>query len=141
MTSELDSTAETAREQNLRRRYRTRITMASIIYVVVLAPVTFWGGLGGHSAWRFLFALLPVLPAAWMAAIIIARFRELDEYQVRLAFPGIASALVSAMLASVTIGFLGITGLNLPGVGWIVFVAGMGTWWLVSQLTGAAKQF
>jgi hypothetical protein len=141
MTSELDSAAETPREQSLRRRYRRRILVATVTYVVVLIPVTFWGGLDGHSAWRFAVALIPLAPAAWMGALIIARFRELDEYQVRLAFPGVAAAFAVAMLASVTIGFLSNAGLDVPFTGWLVFVLGMGTWWVVNQVTGAAKQF
>jgi len=117
------------------------MTVASLSYTAVLIPVTFWGGLSGTSPWRFAIGLLPVIPAAWMFAIIISRFRELDEYQLRIAFPGVGAALAAAMLTSVTVGFVSLAGAAIPGTAWIIFAVGMITWWIVNQVTGAARQF
>jgi hypothetical protein len=133
--------SEPPRERDLRRKYRRRISLASAAYVVVLLPVTFWGGLDGQSPWRFAIALIPLLPAAWMCAVIIGRFRQLDEYQLRLAFLGIAAAFVVTMLTTATIGFLSIAGLVVPFGPWIIFAAGGATWWITNQITGAAQQF
>jgi hypothetical protein len=132
---------ETPREQELRRRYRRHIFAATLGYVAVLAPVAFWGGLDGTSPWRFVFAALPLLPAAWMFAVIVRRFRELDEYQLRLAFPGVGAGLAAAMLSSVTFGFLSLAGLAMPLIPWLIVFIGGGTWRVVNQITGAAKQF
>ncbi|HEY0248108.1 MAG TPA: hypothetical protein VGC45_07585 [Gryllotalpicola sp.] len=141
MTSNLDITAETRLERARRRSYRLHIGLAMLAYLAVLAVGLIWGHLDGTSPWRFTFALAPVAPAAWMAAAAIRRFRQLDEYQLKIAFPGIAAGFTVGMLAAVTVGFLGIAGLAVPFPAWIVFTTAMMTWWITNRLTGAAKQF
>lgn len=141
MTSNLDTRDETQLERARRRSYRLHIGSAVLVYLGALTAALVWGHLDGTSPWRFVFAAAPIVPVAWMAAIAIRRFRQLDEYQLKIAFPGVAAGFVVGMLTSVTVGFLGIAGLAVPLPAWIVFATAMVTWWIVNQFTGAAKQF
>jgi len=97
-------------------------------YALVLAAVLSWGGLDGHSSWRFVWALAPVLPAAWIARAVLRHVRRVDEYQKLLLLQSLAVGFAVAMLTAITLGFLGTAGLSLADAPWIVYGAGMLGW-------------
>lgn len=104
-------------------------------YVLVLSAVLAWGDLGGHSGWRYLWALLPVVPAGWVVRAVVRHVRRIDDYQRRLLFEALGVAFGVTMIASVTVGFLGIAGLTLSAsvAGWLIYSAGMLTWLVVAN--------
>ena len=114
--------------------------MGIAAYVFAQFAVFRWGHLGGTSSWRWLWAFVPLVPAAWIVVSIVLRAMQLDEYQVKLLFKGLAVGFPVAMLAAATLGMLGIAGLDIPYAGWIVFAAGAAAWQTTNVITGAAWQ-
>lgn len=101
-------------------------TMAA--YVVVLVLVVTFGGMDGNNPTRFAWALLPVIPLAWVIWAIVRHLRRIDELQSRQTYQGLSVGFGAAMLAAVTTGFLAIAGLDLRFSGWIIFAIGMLGW-------------
>lgn len=124
MTSKLDSRGDRARA----RAYHLDFWPGIVGYVAVLAAVTIFGDLDGTSPWRFVWALLPVLPALWVIRAVVRHVQRIDDYQRGLLLRGLAVGFAAAMIASITIGFLGVAGLDVPMTGWIVYGVGMVTW-------------
>lgn len=133
MTSYLDSGSRSAGDRARDRAYSRDFWPGMLGYVVVLTAVIIWGHLDGHSSWRYLWALLPVVPALWIVRAVVRQVTRIDDYQRLLLLRGLAVGFAIAMIASLTVGFLGVAGLALPGAGWIIYVAGMLGW----AVTGA----
>lgn len=104
-------------------------------YVGCLIAALVWGNLDGDSPWRFVWALLPVLPVVWIAFAVIRHMRRVDAYMRQLLFQGLSAGFAVAMVASVTLGFLTIAGLEMPDVSWIIFSVGM-LGWAVASIIG-----
>ncbi|MFN8077824.1 MAG: hypothetical protein U0Q15_20725 [Kineosporiaceae bacterium] len=132
MTSDLDSPSLGDRARA--RAYSVDFGLAMAAYLVVLVAVLTFGGLDGDAPSRFVWALLPVLPAAWMLWAVQRHLARLDDYQRRLLLHGIAVGFGAAMLAAVTLGFLAAAGWAPEATPWLVFGAGMGGWGVASIL-------
>jgi hypothetical protein len=104
-----------------------------IAYGLVLLVVLRWGGLDGPSPWRFAWALLPVVPTLWTVRAVLRHFRRVDEYERFLLLQGLGAGFAIAMIASLTLGFLGLAGLPVRLGGWVVYGTGM-LGWLVTSL-------
>jgi hypothetical protein len=139
MTSELDMGGRCEGDRIRLRLYLLDFVPGVIGYAVVLAAVVVWGHLGGHSPWRYLWAVLPVLPALWVVWAVWRHIGRIDDYQRLLLLRGLAGGFAVAMIAAITMGFLGMAGPpNLPLItGWAVYSAGM-VGWLVSAAAGGA---
>jgi len=105
-------------------------------YVVVLVFVLIFGNLDGTSPWRFVWAILPVLPLLLVLRAVSRHLRRIDEFQQHQLLQGLGIGFAVAMIAAVTVGFLGIAGLDMRLAGWIIFAAGMAGW--VVGAAGAA---
>jgi hypothetical protein len=137
MTSDLDTGGESSTELRRRSVFRLQIWVGAGCYVAASFALGLWGhGVGG---WRFVLAVLPLLAVVWMVIVIVRRVRQMDEYQIKLFFPGLAAGFIVSMIAALTLGTLGSAGLNLPNGGWIVAVLGLLSWEFTNLLTGAAK--
>jgi hypothetical protein len=134
MTSELDTTKASVGDRARARTFHREFWPAMIAYGVLLAAAITWGDLDGPAPSRFVWALLPVLPIAWTAFTIIRHLRRVDDYQRLLLLQGLATGFVVAMLVSVTVGFLGVAGLELVGAGWIIYGAGMFGWLVAGSI-------
>src|SRR3954452_16164751 len=128
MTRSLDGRRRSEGDRAKARAYNREFWPGMAAYMLVLAAVLRWGGLDGHSPWRFVWALAPVLPAAWTVAGVLRHVRRVDEYQRVLLLQSIAVGFAVAMLTAVTLGFLGIAGLSSAEAPWIVYLAGMLGW-------------
>ncbi|GAB2815041.1 hypothetical protein GCM10027022_01310 [Alpinimonas psychrophila] len=134
MTNNLDSSGVSAGDRAISRSYLREFWSGMIAYFVILAAVLLWGQLDGDSPWRFVWALLPVLPALWLVVALLRHIRRIDDYQRQLLLQGLAAGFALAMLASVTFGFLAIAGLEVPGMAWIIYSIGMLGWLVASQV-------
>ena len=131
MTSDLDNTRDpdvSLGDRARSRAYHREFWPGMAGYVVVLLAVSFWGRLDGTSPWRFVLALLPMLPLVLVVRAVVKHLHRVDDYQRQLTYRGLAFGFLVAMMASLTIGFLGFAGLQVPGAGWIVWSLGMGGW-------------
>jgi hypothetical protein len=126
MSNKLDSTGDRARA----RAYYRDFWPGIIAYVAVLGAVLAWGGLDGPSGWRYVWAVLPVLPGLWIVRAVVRQLRRCDEYQRVLLLQSMAAGFGVAMVAAVTVGFLALAGLDLPHgfAGWTVYITGMIGW-------------
>lgn len=104
-------------------------------YVVVLGAALVWGHLEGNSPWRFVWAVLPVVPALWILRAVLRHLRRVDDYQRLLLLQGLGVGFAVSMVTALTLGFLGIAGLPMGAAGWIVYGLGMLGWLVASQLT------
>jgi hypothetical protein len=136
MTSRLDSDRSSAGDQAKARAYSREFWPGMATYAIVLTTVLTWGDLDGHSPWRFVWALAPVLPAAWTVRAVLRQVHRVDEYQQLLLLRSLAVGFAVAMLAAITLGFLTIAGLRLADAPWIVVGAGMLGWALTGICVG-----
>ena len=131
MTSDVDS----GRSTGDRRRawaYHRDFWPGIVGYAVVLGAVTVWGGLDGGSPWRYVWAVLPVLPALLIVRAVVRHLRRIDEYERLLLLQGLGVGFAVAMITAMITGFLGVAGAAALGSGWIVFLAGMVAWALAT---------
>jgi len=134
MTSDLDKSSGSAGDRARTRAYNWDFWPGVVGYAVVLGAVLVWGDLDGTSSWRYLWAVLPVAPALGMVRAMLRHIRRIDHYQRLLLLQGLGAGFAMAMVASLTVGFLGIAGLPMRGAGWVVYSAGMLGWLVASRL-------
>ena len=138
MTSFLDklgsaggSLGDTARAKAYYRDFLPGIAA----YLLVLAAVLLWGHLDGTSPARWVWALAPVLPAAWIVVAVVRHLHRLDDYQRLLLLQNLGVGFAVAMLSAITVGFLGIAGLPMMAAGWVIYAAGMAAWLVAATIT------
>lgn len=119
------------------RAFYREFVPAMMAYGLLLVLVLVFGKLDGHSPWRFGWAVLPVVPIGWVLWAVARHLRRVDEMQQRLMLQGLGIGFAASMLASVTAGFLGIAGLDMRFVGWIIYGIGMAGW-AIGAAVGAA---
>ena len=137
MTSNLDSGAETVSELRRRRSFRARLWAGTGCYLLASFALYQWGH--GTSPWRLALALLPLLFMAWIVVVTVLRVRQMDEYQVKLFFPGLAVGFTVTIFAAVTVGTLSAAGFVVPNAGWPVALIGIVAWEFTNLLVRAPK--
>jgi hypothetical protein len=137
MTSDLDSGGESSIELRRQRIFRVRMRVGAGCFLLANFALHQWGDLNGTSPWRLVWAVLPLLPVVWIVIFIVLRVRQMDEYQVKLFFPGLAVGFTVAMVAAITVGTLSSAGLNVPNAGWPVALIGIVAWEFTNLLIGA----
>ncbi|NUU33023.1 hypothetical protein [Arthrobacter sp. C9C5] len=136
MTNKLDRQDRSEGDRARARAYHLEFWPGMAAYAVVLAGVLLWGDLDGGSPWRFLWAVLPVIPALWIVRAVLRHVLRSDDYQRLLMLQGLAGGFAVAMIASVTLAFLEIAGLRIDGTGWLIYGAGMLGWILTGAVAG-----
>ena len=107
MTSKLDKAGASRGDKARSRAYVKDFLPGIVGYLVLLAVVIAFGDLDGTSPWRFLWALLPVLPMIWIVRALIRHFRRIDDYQRGRLLEGMAVGFAVAMISAITIGSSG----------------------------------
>jgi hypothetical protein len=126
-------TERTTTERQTGRTYKAEFLPAVIGYTLVLGGIVVLVDFDTAADWKYLIALLPLLPALLGAAAIARHMRRLDEFQRSVQLDGMAAGFGIAMVAAMTLGFLGMAGLETARVGpWVIYSAGMLTWLVVS---------
>ncbi|MCX7521548.1 hypothetical protein OSC27_04550 [Microbacterium sp. STN6] len=138
MTSDLDSTAESTAELRHRRVFRVQIWAGAGIFLIANVALYQWGETAGEP-WKWLLAVVPLVPIAWIVIVIVRRMRTMDEYQVKLFFPGLAVGFAVAMVAAITVGTLSSAGFDVINGGWAVAVLGLLGWEFTNLIVGAPK--
>jgi hypothetical protein len=136
MTNNLDRSGQSRGDRARAWAYVREFVPAMVAYCVVLALVLTFGDLDGTSPWRFVWAVLPVLPLIWVCVAVLRHLRRLDDYQQRLTLQGLGVGFAVAMAAAVTMGLLGAAGLQSPVTPWIIFGAGMAGWGITAIIVG-----
>lgn len=128
MTSNLDRRRGSTGDRIRTRAYLRDFGLAMTGYAVVLTAVLVWGHLDGSSPARFAWALLPVVPTLFIVRAVLKHVERVDDYQRLLLLKGLSVGFAVAMVAAVTVGFLGAAGMALPDAGWSIYAAGMLGW-------------
>ena len=139
MTSDLDSEKEPPLERHRQRVFRARIWTGVAAFLLADVALYPWGHLSGTSEWRLAWAVLPLLAVVWIVVVIVLRVRQMDEYQVKLFFPGLAVGFTVAMVTAVILGTLSSAGLAVPNGGWAVAVASLLAWEVTNLVMGAPR--
>ncbi len=112
-------------------RSQIEIGLALLAYLMLLVgSVTVLRGNPGAS-WRYLVAVVPVLPAALVVFLFVRRLAQTDELQKRIQTEAFGFALGGTALLTFTYGFL--EGAGLPHLNWtfvlplIAVLWGLGT--------------
>jgi hypothetical protein len=117
-------------------KYRARLFGVIFIYAAVAAA----SGLAvGHLAvpWKYVVAILPVLPALWFATLFARQFGEMDELQKKIQLEALAFAFSAGVILTLGYGFLQHAGLPIPN--WIWVWPLMGICWLVGKLVAQRR--
>ena len=100
MTNKLDRQDRSEGDRARARAYHLEFWPGMAAYAVVLTGVLLWGDLDGGSPWRFLWAVLPVIPALWIVRAVLRHVLRSDDYQRLLMLQGLAGGFAVAMIAS-----------------------------------------
>ena len=131
MTRKLDTSHDGTPSRGDKARAKTYVrefVPGMVGYCVVLVLVLVFGDLDGTSSWRFVWAILPVLPLLLVLRAVSRHLRRVDEFQQHQLLQGLGIGFAVAMVAAVTLGFLGIAGMDMRLAGWFIFAAGMAGW-------------
>ncbi|WP_188679570.1 hypothetical protein [Subtercola lobariae] len=137
MTRHLDSGGESSVERRRRRVFRVRLWSGVGCYLLASVALFRWGQ--ATNPWRLIWAVLPLLFMVWVVIVIVLRIRQMDEYQVKLLFPGLAVGFTVSMFAAITLGTLSAAGFSVPNAGWPVALIGILSWEFTNLITGAPK--
>jgi hypothetical protein len=114
-----------------RKRYFKEFFGSMAAYVIVVLASVWVLKAHIHSPFRFLIALLPVVPSVFAMWASIRYFRGLDELQRRIQFEGLAFSFMATCLISLAWGFLQNAGLPHADIIWVapllVMLWGIGT--------------
>ena len=102
-----------------KRRYNRDVLIALLAYAVLLAASGYIVGANRDADWRYAVAVLPMVPAAFVAVAWVRYYRTVDELQQRIALEALAFAFGGTALITFGYGFLDAAGL--PRISW---------WWV-----------
>ncbi|MFB9237044.1 hypothetical protein ACFFWC_16020 [Plantactinospora siamensis] len=128
MTSNLDTKGQSRGDRARARAYFRDFAPAMAAYVVAIVAIVTWGGLDGENPWRFVWALVPVVPVLGVVRAVVRSLRHADEYARLVQLRGLAVGFAVAMVACVVLGMLTAAGLSVPAGPWLAFGAGMASW-------------
>lgn len=120
--------SETELERRQRAAYLRDFVPSIVGYAVVLAVGLSLVGDDVDSTGEWILVMLPVIPALWAVRAVVRHLRRVDEYQRLVQLEAMAVGFGVAMVAAITIGFVGVAGTASVAAGWIVYSAGMVAW-------------
>jgi len=126
--------SETTLEQRQHSAYLRDFLPSIIGYAVILAISIALVGDDIDSIGEWILVMLPVVPALWGVRAIVRHLRRVDEYQRLIQLEAMAAGFGVSMVASITLGFVGVGGTATVGAGWIIYGVGMLTWAIVAML-------
>ena len=110
-------------------RSQIEIGLALLAYMMFLVgSVTVLRG-NPDASWRYVVAVIPVLPAAVVVYLFIRRLARLDELQRRIQIEAFGFALGATALLTFAYGFL--EGVGLPHLNWTYILPLIAALWAV----------
>ena len=93
-----------------------------ILYLGLLALAVLWVPRMETSPWRYVVAMLPMVPGLFLAFGIVRVSSRLDEMENRILLEAVAFSFVSTLILLLSFGLLGLTGVPQPSPINTVFV-------------------
>lgn len=128
MNRENEHVGRTRAERRAGWRYTWEFAVGVVLYLLlflVLPPIV---SAEPGSALALVIALLPLLPALWIAVAVARHVRRVDEFQRGLVLRSCAVGFSVAMLLAVAVALVGGAGIDTRHSEWIVFLGGMSAW-------------
>jgi hypothetical protein len=111
------------------RKYAVGVFTAMGIYAAVVVVSIYWLHSNPPAPWKYLIAVLPILPALYVPVAAARFFSAMDELQRRIQLEGLAFGFVGAAVLTLSYGFLENAGL--PQLNWVWVWPVMATCWIV----------
>jgi hypothetical protein len=118
-------------------KYTAAMLISLLFYTVALVLSLLWLEAGVTGPWKYVVALLPVLPALGIPVAVVAYCRTMDELQLRKQLEAVAFAFVSTAIVTFAYGFLQNAGL--PDISWVWVWPVMAVCWMVGQLAARRR--
>ncbi|MFV0258855.1 MAG: hypothetical protein ACK5PP_10460 [Acidimicrobiales bacterium] len=117
-----------------RNRYLRELVPPMVVYTVsvVIVTATVDAGTAGAAFWM----LIPVIPLCVAAIAVYRSIRRADEYTRYRQYQAMAIGFGGAMMAAITVGWLGVVDAAPFYSGWLVFGVGM-LGWMIGLSAGA----
>jgi hypothetical protein len=114
--------------------YRTQIEfgLALLAYLMVLVGSVVVVQANREASWRYIVALVPVLPAGFVIWLFVRALSRLDEMQKRIQMQAFGFALGSTALVTFGYGFL--EGVGLPHLNWTFVLPLMAVLWALGAV-------
>jgi amino acid transporter len=97
-------------------RSQIEIGLALLAYLMLLIGSVTLLRANPEASWRYVVAVVPVLPAALVVFLFVRRLSQTDELQKRIQTEAFAFALGATALLTFTYGFL--EGAGMPHLNW-----------------------
>ena len=112
------------------RRYYREFLAAGIAYGVALYLADFVVNANPDATWRYIVALLPVVPGAFIVIAAVRFHRRIDELQQRITLEAIALAFAATAVTTFTYGFVE-EAVDIPRINWTWVWGVMAPLWLI----------
>jgi hypothetical protein len=98
------------------RRYLRSLAISMLIYMVLLFISIRWMKQAPPAPWKYLIAVMPVVPALWVPVAVVRFLRDLDELQRKIHMDALAFGFTLSAVLTLSYGFLQNAGL--PDLSW-----------------------
>ena len=85
-----------------------------ILYIGLLALAVSWAPSMEHSVWRYVIALLPMIPGLFLTFGIIRVTSKIDEMERRILLEAVAFSFILTLILLLSFGLLGLVGVPQP---------------------------
>ena len=113
-------------------KYTATMLVSLALYAAALVVSLTWLKAGIEGPWKYVVAVLPVLPALGIPFAVVGYCKAMDELQLRKQLESLAFGFAATAIATFTYGFLQNAGL--PEVSWVWVWPVMGVCWMLGQL-------
>ena len=93
-----------------------------ILYIGLLALAVSWAPTMEPSIWRYVVALLPMIPGLFLAFGIVRVTSKIDEMERRILLEAVAFSFIFTLILLLSFGLLGLVGVPQPRSIYIVFM-------------------
>ena len=115
-----------------RRQYNKRMTLALVVYAILLAVSVPLTSMYPDAVWRFPVAVTPMAPFIYAIAANVRYLRSVDELQQRIKLEALAIAFGATAAVTFCYGFLEHVGL--PHINWWFAWPVMGASWILANM-------
>ncbi|MEM1296634.1 MAG: hypothetical protein AAGH89_14800 [Verrucomicrobiota bacterium] len=118
------------------KRYVLEMLVAGMAYILILFAVNAaycrWEEFLSSSGWRFVLAILPMIPAVFVVKAIVRHLHRVDEMEQAIQLRCLAIAFGATAFVTFTYGFL--EGAGLPKLSMFVVWPVMAVCWLLARV-------
>lgn len=103
-------------EQGIKERAKRirPLLVPLVLYIGLLALAVSWAPKMDVSPWRYVVALLPLIPGIFLAFGIVRVTSQIDEMERRILFEAVAFSFIFTLILLISSGLLGLVGMPQP---------------------------